>query len=481
MTPYRLRSRLRIALGTLVLLASLSALGATLTSVACHRGRIESARYAQAARHAIELGQLAREQYIHEAHTLLVRDQTHVEHHDLWVGKFQAAIQHFRPLVPATELARLDQVAADSHQVAEVFAHEIVPAVLRADQEEVRRTHSKAERAVERMTETADQLAQIFEQRARDAEEQAERQSWFTMALVAASSLAAALFGVLVARKLWRAFAEPIDALEQVAHQVASGDRLARMGAPRMAELAPLAHAFDGMLDALARKDEELRAADKLATLGRVAAGVAHEMNNPLGVIRGYVKTTRRKERDPALVEVLGTIDAEAVICQRIIEDLLAYARVPALVRAQVSAAELAREVALRCEPEATVARVQVDVEEALLDVDPMRLRQVLVNLVRNALDASVDGGVELVGQRADRAYVFLVRDRGPGLSAEARQRLFEPFFTTRAQGTGLGLAVSYGLVTAHGGTLEARDRPGGGTEMVVSLPGVIHASGRQP
>lgn len=474
MTPYHLRSQIRIALGALVLMAGLSVAGAVVTSVACHQGRAESARYAGAARKAVELGQLAREQYIHEAHTLLVRDETHVEHHDAWVGKFQAAIQAFRPLVPAADLARLDRVAADSHEVAEVFAHEIVPAVLRSDQVAVRLAHSKAEQAVERMTGTADEVARIFEQRAHDAEDQAERQSWLITGLVGVTSVIAAIFGLLVARKLWSAFVGPIDELERVAHQVASGDRDARMGTPRVVELVSLAQAFDGMLDTLASKEEELRAADKLAALGRVAAGVAHEMNNPLGVIRGYVKTLRRKQRDPDLVDVLGTIDNEASICQRIVEDLLTYARVPALTRGEVDAADLAREVALRCEDEARPQRIVAGVERVVLVADPVRLRQVLVNLLRNAMEASPEGAIELVGQRSgEDGYEFLVRDRGPGLSQEARLHLFEPFFTTRAQGTGLGLAVSYGLIVAHGGALEARERPGGGTEMVVSLPGV--------
>lgn len=475
MTPYHLRAQLRMALGTLVLLAGLSAAGAILTSVACHQGRAESARYAGAARQAIELGQLAREQYIHEAHTLLVRDRTHVEHHDAWVGKFQAAIAAFRPLVPAADLDRLDRVAADSHEVAEVFAHEIVPAVLRSDQQVVRLAHGKAEQAVERMTQTADEVAQIFEERARDAEARAERQSWLTTGLVALTSVIAAVFGLLVARRLWSAFIGPVDELERVAHEITGGNRQARMGTPRVVELISLAQAFDGMLDTLARKDEELRAADKLAALGRVAAGVAHEMNNPLGVIRGYVKTLRRKQKAPELVEVLGTLDNEASICQRIVEDLLTYARVPALARIEVDANDLAREVALRCEDPSQPQRILVEAERVTLFVDPVRLRQVLVNLLRNAMEASPEGTVELVGRRADDlGYEFLVLDRGPGLSPEARQRLFEPFFTTRAQGTGLGLAVSYGLVAAHGGALEAHERSGGGTEMLVRLPGAL-------
>ncbi|MFO0661479.1 MAG: HAMP domain-containing sensor histidine kinase [Polyangiaceae bacterium] len=291
------------------------------------------------------------------------------------------------------------------------------------------------------------------------------------------STTSALAFGLYVAHRLWKAISAPLDELAAVARRVADGDRSARMNTPRASELVPLALAFDGMLDTLAAKDEQLRAADKLAALGRVAAGVAHEMNNPLGVIRGYVKTLHRKERDPDIAEVLATIDDEAEICQRIVEDLLTYARVPALSRREIDTADLARDVVLRSEVDAASRRIEIDVERALLNADPVRLRQVLVNLLRNALEAS-SGVVELVGRCRGVEYELVVRDRGSGLTAEARQRLFEPFFTTRAQGTGLGLAVSYGLVVAHQGSLIAVDREGGGTEMIVRLPVDVGSEG---
>lgn len=477
MPAYRLRSRLRVALGTLVALGMMSAAGATATAVVSRNARQESARFADAARKAVRVGQLAREQYIHEAHTLLVRDGSHLHHHMEWVKRLQEAALAFRPLAPAAEQIRLDRIAADSREIAELFAHEIVPAVLRSDQDAVRASHAKVELAVDRMTNTADEVAHLFERRAEEAEVRAERQSVVALSLVALTSALAVGFALIVARRLWSAFAEPVDALSLVAHRVADGDRDARMGTPPVVELESLARAFDGMLDALARKEAELRAADKLAALGRVAAGVAHEMNNPLAVIRGYLKTLGRSERDASVAEVLRTIDAEAGICQRIVEDLLTYARVPALTRATTDAEELVHEAALRCEYDSPHPRIVARVEAATLWVDPLRLRQILVNLLRNAADASADGPIEIVGRRGEGTdYELVVRDHGPGLSAEARQRLFEPFFTTRPGGTGLGLAVSYGLVAAHGGTLSVQDRAGGGTEISVHLAGAVRA-----
>jgi signal transduction histidine kinase len=116
-----------------------------------------------------------------------------------------------------------------------------------------------------------------------------------------------------------------------------------------------------------------------------------------------------------------------------------------------------------------------LDVEPALLSVDPLRIRQVVVNLVKNAREATLgEEAVEVRGRRRGTDYRIEVLDRGKGLSTEVRERLFEPFFTTRRDGTGLGLAVCYGLVTAHGGTIRAEARGGGGSQFVVDLPDVL-------
>jgi signal transduction histidine kinase len=121
---------------------------------------------------------------------------------------------------------------------------------------------------------------------------------------------------------------------------------------------------------------------------------------------------------------------------------------------------------------------VTIEAEPATIDVDPGRLRQVVMNLVRNACEATSEAGtnaaVGLTGAcTGEDGYQVSVSDRGPGIPTANRDRLFEPFFTTRSDGTGLGLAVCYGLVTAHGGTIDVSDRPGGGTIIRVDLPHV--------
>ncbi len=473
--PYSLRHRLRWVLLFLGALTVASGVGAVSTALVCHLGRVESERFEDAARRAARIGQLAREQYIHEAHTVLVGDRSHVDHHDVWVDRLHAEIAHIRPMLTDNERHQADLVEEHSRDVARIFARDIVPAVMRGDHDSVRVAHDRADNLVHAMTDTADDLGATLTARAKAAEVRAERDSWIVTALVLVAGVLASVLGLNAAGRLWRDVVGPLEALESVTRRVGEGDRTARMGSPAVLELRPLASAFDAMLHALTHNENALRAADRLAAIGRVAAGVAHELNNPLGVIRGYVKTLRRDALDARLANDLKTVDDEAVACQRIVEDLLAYAHVPALEPRTVGAVELAEQALLRCVAESGGADVTLDVEPAQLEVDPVRLRQVLINVIRNAVQASDGVPVEVRGHaRGDGGYVYRVLDRGHGLSTDARERLFEPFFTTRPDGTGLGLAVSYGLVVAHGGTLRAEPREGGGTEIIVELPAPV-------
>ena len=269
-----------------------------------------------------------------------------------------------------------------------------------------------------------------------------------------------------------------------MAERVATGDRQARIAPVGAVELAVVADSFNRMLDALVRAEAELVASARLSAIGRVASGVAHEINNPIAIIRGYVKTMRQEAESPALREELQILDEEAAACQRIAEELLVYVRSPAMEPMPVEAAELLGEAAERCRlpaEEPGAPPLIVEAEPAQICVDPLRIRQVLVNLVTNAREATEGAEPVIVrGSLRGAGYRIEVLDRGKGLSDEAREHLFEPFFTTRRDGTGLGLAVCYGLVTAHGGTIQAEPRPEGGARFVIDLPGVV-VDGEEP
>jgi signal transduction histidine kinase len=288
-----------------------------------------------------------------------------------------------------------------------------------------------------------------------------------------APCLLVAAFAFGLGRNLWRTLADPFARLRDAALHVGQGETAARVGALRVEELAAIGSAFDSMLDALAANRRSLLEAERLAAMGRVAAGVAHEINNPIGIIRGYLKTMRRDASSGQLSNELAILDEEAAACQRIADDLLACAA-PVLHCEAVDMAEVIEESIGRAqnrEP-AFSNRVQSHVERAVLRVDPLRVRQVVTNLVRNALEASPpEASVDVEGRLDGAVYRIEVADRGPGIPAEARAQVFEPFFTTRRGGTGLGLAVCRALVSAHGGSIAIDDREGGGLHVVVELP----------
>jgi signal transduction histidine kinase len=229
----------------------------------------------------------------------------------------------------------------------------------------------------------------------------------------------------------------------------------------------------------LVRARESLLRAERLATLGRLASGIAHEVGNPLGAITGYVELSRDPQRSPAEVsEFLARIGEEAQRIDRIVRDLLDLARPVEPLLGEVDVARPV-EAALR------LARVQarfrsVEVEVALppslppVVGDERRLAQVFLNLLLNAGDAMAGAGRILIEAAPGAGRVAVrVADSGPGIAPGDLPRVFEPFFTTKGagRGTGLGLAISQGIVESFGGELLAANAPAGGAVFTVVLP----------
>lgn len=480
--PYRLRRRLLLVVSLLVALVLMSAAGTVVTALASRGAILEAHALEVASRRAALLSVVAREQYIHEAHTIILRDRSHVGHHDEWVEKLNSELGELRADVNDDGKARLDELGRESRDLKAIFSTAILPAIDRQDWDEVRRAHERANALVDAMTEHADALATYFDERAMQAEQKAKRIGGLALGLAIAVGAVAAIVALFSGRGLWRSFSAPLGSLERVAERVATGDRRARVEPVAAIELAVVADAFNRMLDTLARAEAEVVSSERLAAIGRVAAGVAHEINNPIAVIRGYVKTMRQETQDEGLREELGILDEEATACQRIADDLLTYARSPALTPQPVDARELLADAVERCDhvpsrrsEEPHRARLIVEAEPAVISVDAVRIRQVIVNLVTNAREATRgEEPVIVKGLRRGDGYQIEILDRGIGISPEAREHLFEPFFTTRRDGTGLGLAVCYGLVTSHGGTIRAEPRTDGGSRFVIDLPGVV-------
>jgi C4-dicarboxylate-specific signal transduction histidine kinase len=236
-------------------------------------------------------------------------------------------------------------------------------------------------------------------------------------------------------------------------------------------------------------KEESVRAhSDKLATLGRLAANVLHELNNPLAFVRSNLEFLRRELRAPPTVireEVLEVLDetrAGVERIQQISSDLRSFSRIDDAGSARCSLKEAVtstlRIAALRLQHVASV-RVELPEDLPVVHANPQRMIQVLLNLLVNAGDALAQrkegAEVSISARQEESRVVLLVEDNGPGIPADVLPRLFEPFFTTKGpeKGTGLGLALSREIIEKFNGSLTAENRPEGGARMRITLQAV--------
>jgi two-component system, NtrC family, sensor kinase len=302
-----------------------------------------------------------------------------------------------------------------------------------------------------------------------------------TLAGAGAILLIASAVFLLVRRLVTR----KIAALVEGTRLVSSGELGHRIPDLGRDELGALAVSFNEMTSALRDARGRLLRSEQLASLGRLAAGISHEINNPLTGI--LLLTSSMLERlDPADPRAgdLRTVVSETKRCREIVKGLLDFARQGEHRRTSVEVRELFDRalgvVRPRCERQGIGLTVpDAGAASPRVLVDPDQMQQVLLNLLLNALEALPDGGKITLGWReAEKAgeggggFVELrVEDTGPGIPSEDLAHVFEPFYTTKEKGTGLGLAICWGIVEQHGGTVSIESRAGRGTAVTIRLP----------
>jgi two-component system NtrC family sensor kinase len=277
----------------------------------------------------------------------------------------------------------------------------------------------------------------------------------------------------------------PLPLLQERVEAVARGDLAQKLGPETDDEIGRLGREFERMVAALAVRDESLRRlqqmqlqSERLAAVGRMAAHVTHEVRNPLSSIGLNVELLEEELADasPVQKELLRAIHREIEHLTAITEEYLRVARLPNPQLEPEDLADIARSTADFLRPELAAAGVELTLEARaelpLVAVDEAQIRQVLINLLKNAREAMAGGGrVRLEVAAAEHGVVIRVTDQGSGMTQEQRARIFDLFYTTKSGGTGLGLPLSQQIVVAHGGVIRCESEMGSGTTFELWFP----------
>jgi signal transduction histidine kinase len=303
-------------------------------------------------------------------------------------------------------------------------------------------------------------------------------------------AVAAVMMAILLSYAVARTITRPLGTITAAMREMAAtGDLTRRVRLPARAALMDedaqlLASTFNTMTESIARVQQEAAQRERLSSLGRLSTVVAHEIRNPLMIIKAALRTLRRTDAPPERVQAsVADISEEVDRLNRLVNEVLDYARP---IRFDLEPIELGRVVegswaAVATASPAAACRLHLDPEANHMISDGERLRLALVNLLSNAAQAVRQNGAGETGghpgievttrAHPDDRIEIEVRDRGPGIAPDDLPRIFDPFFTTKPTGSGIGLAITRNIVEGLGGRLRVASQPGSGTTITVELP----------
>jgi signal transduction histidine kinase len=297
------------------------------------------------------------------------------------------------------------------------------------------------------------------------------------------------LLGLLMVALLFafsRRFTRPVTELSQAAERVADGDLGFEVPVSGPQEISRLSGTFNDMIARLRRSrdlEEQLQRAERSAVVGRLASGIAHEIRNPLNFINLSIDYLREKfapQADDSRTEytrILTTIKDELARLNRLVSDFLSYGRPAKLKYREVDARILIEEVRTLVAAQSEQQSVNINIRQngngnAMLQADAELLKTCFSNLMINAVQAMPEGGTLNVTLSPDSSLVEVeFSDTGPGISSEAMEQIFEPYYSTKETGIGLGLPLTKKIIEEHGGEISVKSEPEGGATFTVILP----------
>ena len=284
-------------------------------------------------------------------------------------------------------------------------------------------------------------------------------------------------FSILAILFISRRFLKPIGVLQQSFDQVVAGNLDVNVSVKTRDEMAQLTRSFNHMVGELQKnreKEKLLQQKERLASMGQLAAGVAHEIKNPLNAINLTIEHLRDKyaRKDKTAQKYIQTVQGEITRLDSIVDNFLNFLRSEYLKKIKTDMNDLISGVLSLLETEINTAGIKVEFKSRkplIAEVDPERFKTVLLNILLNAIHAMPDGGLIRIST-IPRKKMIIIEDNGTGIPEKYVEKIFDLFYTTKSKGTGLGLPTAYKIVKEHGGEILISSREGKGTRVSIML-----------